>query len=151
MNTNNWLAISFLAIGLLLSVKATAGPVVIGDDPGGSVVQYLQDVEQHRANGDRVEIRGNYCMSSCTLYLGLENVCILPGTTFGFHGPSSPIYGIALSQRKFAYWSSVMAKRYPEPLRAWFLREGRYKTVGFYEFTGTYLISIGITQCQKTN
>ena len=41
----------------------------------------------------------------------------------------------------------VMAAHYPEPLKSWFLKKGRYLTVGFYKYSGRQLINIGIREC----
>lgn len=81
------------------------------------------------------------------MYLGLGSTCVAPNTVFGFHGPSSRMYGISLPPDVFEHWSSVMASHYPEPLRSWFLKKGRYLTVGFYKYSGRQLINMGIREC----
>ncbi len=126
---------------------AAAGAFVVRDDPGGNVALRVREVEALRAKGTRVEIRGNYCMSSCTLYLGLANLCISPHTKFGFHGPSSQVYGLALPPEEFEHWSRVMAAHYPRKLRGWYLREGRNRIMGFYEISGRELIRMGVRRC----
>ncbi len=128
---------------------ATNRAVIIQNDRGGAVIERLEIIQQYRASNTRVEIRGDYCLSSCTMFLGLPNICIAPDTVFGFHGPSSRIYGIALSAESFNHWSQIMADQYPEPLKAWFLRKGRHRIVGFLEFSGAELINMGIQQCTE--
>lgn len=142
-----------LGLCLLLLVaggdRAAAGPqtMVVRDDPGGSLEDRLRTLAGLRRQGTQVQIRGGYCMSACTMYLGLDNICISPNTVFGFHGPSSPLYGIALPPEKFEYWSHVMAAHYPAQLRGWYLREGRRIIVGFHEIPGHELIRMGVPRC----
>ncbi|RMD89196.1 MAG: hypothetical protein D6811_12690 [Alphaproteobacteria bacterium] len=129
-----------------LPVQA-AERLVVTDDPGGELPGRVAEIARLRAARTAVEIRGRFCLSACTLYLGLPDVCVSPRTQFGFHGPSSPIYGIALPPRQFEHWSRVMAAHYPPPLRQWFLREGRRVTMGFLRLSGSELIAMGIAAC----
>lgn len=129
---------------------ATGHSVIIQDDRGGAVIERVRIIENYRQTGTRVEIRGDYCLSACTLYLGLPDTCVAPETVFGFHGPSSPVYGVSLAPQTFDRWSRVMAEHYPKPIRAWFLREGRHRTVGFYNYSGSDLIRMGIKRCANS-
>ncbi|MEE9428107.1 MAG: hypothetical protein V3V25_08170 [Paracoccaceae bacterium] len=128
--------------------SATNKTIIVHDDRGGGVVERARLIQTYQTDGIRIEIRGNYCLSACTMYLSLRETCVLPKTKFGFHGPSSRLYGISLSPDSFEHWSQVMARHYPEPLRTWFIDEGRYRTVGFYEFSGRDLINMGISRCK---
>ncbi len=147
------LGIVFLTFVLTISMGVqpagalTNDTLVVRDDAGGSVVKRAALIQTYKENGTRVELRGNYCMSACTMYLGLKNTCVAPNTIFGFHGPSSRSYGISLSAVAFERWSTVMADHYPEPLRTWYLKNGRNRTVGFYRFSGSDLIKLGIARC----
>lgn len=86
-------------------------------------------------------------MSACTMYLDLSNMCVSRNVTFGFHGPSSKYYGVALPPAEFERWSRVMANHYPQPLRNWYMQTGRNITVGFYKMSGRDLIRMGIPEC----
>jgi hypothetical protein len=145
------LLILVLATGTVFSGTyaglAKARTVVVVDDRGGSVVQRVRLIKKYKDNGTRVEIRGEYCLSACTMYLSLRQTCVAPETDFGFHGPSSRLYGIALSSGAFERWSRLMADYYPEPLRAWFLKTARHRIVGFYTVKGSDLIAMGIRSC----
>ncbi len=127
---------------------ATNHTVVIRNDVGGGVMERAKLIQTYQKNGTRIEIRGQFCMSACTMYLRLHDTCVTPNTVFGFHGPSSQVYGIALSSASFDRWSRVMADHYPEPLRSWFLQEGRHRIVGFHQFSGHDLIGFGVPRCQ---
>ncbi|MFV2034775.1 MAG: hypothetical protein ACC631_06655 [Halocynthiibacter sp.] len=119
--------------------------VVVSNDRGGLVGRRAEQIETIRATRQRVEIRGRICLSSCTMYLGLPNTCISPDTSFGFHGPS--FYGTALSPADFEYWSAVIASYYPQPLRDWYMREGRTRISNYFRISGRELIRMGIKQC----
>ncbi|MGJ8584381.1 MAG: hypothetical protein ACSHXD_09840 [Marinosulfonomonas sp.] len=143
-------AILTVMIGLFCGslLHAAPGKLIVKDDPGGSIRQRVELISSLSRSKTFVEIRGRYCFSACTLYLALGRTCVLDTTIFGFHGPASRIYGFSLPPKDFEYWSNVMANHYPEPLRSWFLKTGRFRTVGFYEITGAQLIEYGIPQCK---
>jgi hypothetical protein len=121
------------------------GITIIGNDRGGLVGERAQVVDSLRASGQRIEIRGTLCYSACTMYLGAGDVCVSPQTTFGFHGPSRN--GTPLSPDRFEHWSLVMARYYNEPLRQWFMAEGRYAQQDVYRLSGQQLIDLGYAQC----
>lgn len=131
----------------MVATPVFSSVLVIGNDRGGGVIERVQRVRDIRAAGTRIEIRGEYCLSACTMYLGLENTCVTPETVFGFHGPSSPYYGISLDPATFERWSLVMADHYPEPIRGWFLEQGRHRIVGFHRYSGADLINLGVARC----
>jgi len=140
------LAVAFF-VAQPLPVKGGLVPLIIRDDPGGDISARADQIRNLRQSGRRVEIKGAFCLSACTMYLGLANLCIAPNVRFGFHGPGSAHYGIALARAEYEHWSRVMASFYPPDLRKWFMQTGRTITVGFYEFSGRDLIKTGIAQC----
>ena len=119
--------------------------IVVGNDRGGYVGARAQEISRIVASGSRVEIRGNICLSACTMYLGAGNVCVTPTTTFGFHGPSAN--GRPLPPDRFDHWSRVMARYYQEPIREWFMSSARYQQNGYYRISGSQLIRLGYTSC----
>ncbi|AJE46075.1 hypothetical protein [Celeribacter indicus] len=120
--------------------------IVIGNDRGGSVRARVGEIQQIMRLGQRVEIRGRRCMSSCTMFLGLRDLCVSPRTVFTFHGPS--YYGRTLSPAEFESWSRVIAAHYPEPLRSWYLSTGRTRIWNGYEMSGAELARYGIALCR---
>jgi hypothetical protein len=142
-------------LALCLAVAATPVPslaqavpaqtVVVENDRGGLLAERLREIARLRQSGARVEIRGRVCLSSCTMYLAVPDICVDPDVTFGFHGPSS--YGRPLSPARFETWSQIMASHYPETLRRWFLSVARYRTSGYYRVSGAQLISMGTPRC----
>ena len=139
-----------LAAPVALAVMAgpaaaqSGGTMVVNADRGGYIGQRSAEIRFLRATGQRVEVRG-LCLSACTMYLSLPNMCVAPDARLGFHGPSRN--GRALAPVEFDHWSEVMAESYREPLLSWFMNEGRYRTSGYYEFTGAALIRMGYPAC----
>lgn len=136
-----------LALASLLPATAFARitvPLVVTQDRGGVIRNRVNEIKTLNDNGDAVELRGT-CLSSCTLYLGVDHSCVASDAVFGFHGPSR--YGAALSDQGFHYWSEVMAAHYREPLKSWFLKTGRYELKNYYKLTGAQLISLGYRAC----
>lgn len=157
----SWMAAGFVGLCLGLTIgtvplsgaqKVSArerplhvGPVkVVHADPGGPLEQRHSEVRALQASGDRVELRG-ICNSACTMYLGLDNVCIDRGASFGFHGPSS--YGRPLPASEFERWSQIMARNYREPLKSWFLDTARHDIAGHKRLSGGELIRMGYPEC----
>ena len=128
-----------------LPVGAGSQVVIVQNDFGGRIERRIERVDQLRARGDRVEIRGQFCLSACTLFLGSDDICIEPETIFGFHGPS--LWGLPLDQTSFEYWSRVVASYYPAPLRTWYLDVARYRVNGHYRISGRQLIDLGVPRC----
>jgi len=139
-------ALAALAPPAPAGAQAARAVYRVAGDPGGPVEDRIALIERLRASGTRVEITGG-CWSSCTMFLSLSGTCVTPGAQFGFHGPGSPVYGVALAPERFERYSRLMADYYPEPLRSWFLAEGRNITVGFTRFRGSDLIRMGIRAC----
>lgn len=125
--------------------RQKSSTIVVRNDEGGVLPTRIREIADLRARGQRVELRGRYCLSACTLYIGLPGVCVSPGTRFGFHGPS--LYGRPLGRKAFEKWSRAMAAHYPAPVRDWFLREARYELTGFINLSGRDLIRMGVRQC----
>ncbi|MGR3343179.1 MAG: hypothetical protein ACU0DI_08155 [Paracoccaceae bacterium] len=144
--------LAVLCLGLLVPANfpvhaAGSRTIVVLNDRGGSVIERARLIQQYKSAGTRLEIRGKFCLSACTMFLGLSSACVASNTVFGFHGPSSRIYGIGLRPEVFEHWSRIMADHYPEPLKSWFLDIGRHRTVGFHIYNGSQLIGMGIKSC----
>jgi len=142
-----------LAFGIMLTVSTEAvaqvssetGAIVIGNDRGGLIRERLLRISSLRHSGTPVRIEGDFCYSSCTLYLGLEQTCVRPTTTFGFHGPS--FGGRPMPAPDFEYTSQIMATYYPPAIRDWFLNEARHEIRAVARVSGAELIRHGIRAC----
>lgn len=118
--------------------------LVVKVDRGGKLGQRARKIAALRATGERVELRGT-CLSACTMYLDLPGACVGPEAVFGFHGPSRD--GRPLPALEFEHWSKLMAAHYREPLRGWFMSEGRFRTAGYFRISGAELIRMGYPAC----
>ena len=127
------------------SATSSSAVMIVGNDQGGLVSRRAEEISRILSQGTHVEIRGQVCNSACTMYLGMPDTCVMPQTSFGFHGPSH--YGRRLSDRDFEYWSQVIADHYPDPLRNWYLTEGRTRISDYFRISGTELIRLGVQQC----
>jgi hypothetical protein len=152
MSFHRNIKIFILAVSTILS-NTPAGPaqaqglgaLIIRNDLGGRIDVRAQEIARLRAEGRPVELRGEACVSACTMYLGLDDVCVDPRTTFGFHGPSS--YGIPMAPEYFEYWSQFLAGYYKKPLSDWFMSTARYELHAIYNVSGKELIRLGYEPC----
>lgn len=150
------LAVGALVAGLLVletgAAEAARPPtqqhgaiIVVASDYGGSVRRRFKDVFEINRLGQRVEIRARECVSSCTMLLGANNVCVSPTTTFGFHGPSR--FGSRLTPSEFDAWSKVISANYPAPVKTWYMQEARYAGMNVLRVKGSELIRLGLPRC----
>lgn len=103
-----------LALALVFAPCARAD-VVIRNDPGGVIANYIEKYTAIAARGDRVVIAGG-CNSACTLLLGIvprERVCVRAGARLGFHSASYVFDG-----GYSASGTELMWRHYPERVRA---------------------------------
>ena len=59
-------------------------PVIIREDGGGEVTQYMAKAFEYKIEGRRVEIRGS-CRSACLLALSVPKVCVTEGAVVKAH------------------------------------------------------------------
>lgn len=147
-----WIALLALCVGFWWMVGSWAfgETVTVHNDPGGSVSQRIAMIRNIDARGDDVRISGQYCASACTMMLGARQVCTDRGVTFGFHGPSAGTYGLSLPPVVFDAQSSLMASYYPEPLKSWFMLEGRWVVFEQTPIPASRLIKLEIVEeCER--
>ncbi len=123
------------------------GIVVIGDDPGGYIDTRLEQIRRLRQTNQPVQIRGSYCNSTCTMFIGLPNACVEPQTEFGFHGPSYS--GRRMPRAEFDHWSRIMAAHYPAQVADWFMETARKRIRGLHTLRGDKLIRMGVARCPR--
>ena len=85
--------------------------IVIQDDRGGLIGDYIAKLMQARTIHARVEIRGK-CFSACTLLAAAPDVCVGPEAEFGFHSTSVPST------------DGVLLAYYPAPIKEWLRKRG---------------------------
>lgn len=85
--------------------------IIIQDDRGGLIGDYMLRVMQAKAIHAKVEIRGK-CYSSCTLWTSLPDVCVGPQAQLGFHSASIPST------------DGVLIAYYPQSINQWLKKRG---------------------------
>jgi len=143
-----WLRCVILSTIVILLLPANSiaqsitNQIIVGNDFGGLIWNRMVRLRDIEATG---RINGAICYSTCTMYLGLSNVCISPHTVFGFHGPAAN--DRQLNDRDFEYLSTLIASYYPPALRAWYLETGRHSINRVYQIQGSELIRLGLPAC----
>jgi hypothetical protein len=121
MRFRSVIAGAVLLIGGISSASAT---MLISEDRGGQIGQYLQAFAALRSSGEDVVVDGN-CFSACTLVLGLiprERICVTPRARFGFHAAWMPDENgrpVTSPMGTQALWNV-----YPSRVRHWIGRHG---------------------------
>lgn len=119
--------------------------IVVRGDWGGSVRQRYDEIQRINRLGYQIEIRDGMCLSSCTMYLGADRVCVSPEAVFGFHGPYR--FWSKLTQEEFNKWSQVIARHYPPVLQKWYMEKARYQVRPMLRLSGAQLIRLGVPPC----
>jgi len=107
-----------------LSVTSASATMLIAEDRGGQIGQYLQAFASLRSSGERVVVDGN-CLSACTLVLGIvpgERICATQRARFGFHAawmPDREGRPVTSPLGTQALWSI-----YPASVRHWITQHG---------------------------
>ncbi|MDB5597240.1 MAG: hypothetical protein JWM36_4201 [Hyphomicrobiales bacterium] len=138
----------FVPAAVLILSWAAGGPVAaqppVSQDQGGVLRAYAADVA--RLNRARQEKRiAGLCASACTLYLGVDKVCIEPTAQVWFHAAFRP--GDAQPDRA---GSLEMLSYYPLAVRRWAIRSAALEQTGWdpaHRLTGQQLIAMGVRQC----
>jgi hypothetical protein len=133
--------IRFLAAAALCVVASAASAKTVFWDRGGLILAREAEINKIIARGDAVKIVG-LCLSSCTMYLSMPNVCVSRGAVLMFHGPYVPNKVLPADQYIFAV--NWMAEFYPPPIADWFRMIGHD---GDFWTTGQVLIDLGVTDC----
>jgi hypothetical protein len=112
------------AVMLIGGSSSASAAMLISEDRGGQIGQYLQAFAAVRASGEKVVIDGN-CFSACTLVLGLvprERICATSRARLGFHAAWMPDENgrpVTSQMGTQALWAI-----YPGKVRSWISRKG---------------------------
>jgi hypothetical protein len=110
------------AAALVLVPLAAQATVVIRDDRGGALGDYLARFAAVRDSGDRVVIDGR-CYSACTIVIALvpaERICVTSRARLGFHAARAQTERLAVNEPA----TEVMMSLYPPPIKDWLARRG---------------------------
>ena len=112
------------AMLLISGVSSASATMLISEDRGGQIGQYLQAFATLRTSGENVVIDGN-CFSACTLVLGLiprERICATTRARLGFHAawmPDESGRPVTSPMGTQALWNI-----YPHKVRSWIGKHG---------------------------
>ncbi|QQG37832.1 MAG: hypothetical protein HYS26_04385 [Candidatus Kaiserbacteria bacterium] len=133
--------------GLLLaalSATPSNATVVITNDPGGRIEDYVKRLSSLRAQGEEFIIDGP-CISACTLIVAiipLKRVCATGRSTLGFHAAWNP--GWFGQQVPNAEATRALMKRYPRHVRRVIAKNGGLTSKMFFVSAA----EVGISQCR---
>ncbi len=122
--------------------------VWIVSDRGGEIVQYMVEFTALERSGARVIIDGP-CDSACTLILGIipsARLCVTARASFGFHAAwRLDDHGRQIDSPA---GTRFLISTYPEPVRAWIVKNGGLKSRTIY-LTGNGLAAMDRQICME--
>jgi hypothetical protein len=127
---------------LLVSASAMAGNNA-GYEMGGQFARFDPVVSQYNQSGELFKIEG-HCQSSCTLFLGIRNVCIDRGATLLFHA------GHDRNKNVTASATGHLLAAYNGRLRNFVTANHYMDTLEFHSISGADMIQkFGYRACSK--
>jgi hypothetical protein len=111
-------------VSTALTVTSASATVIISDDIGGKVQDYMARFRQVRDSGESVVIAGT-CVSACTMVLGLvpsDRICATHNAVLGFH--AAWMFDNSGKRVVSASGTQDLMKTYPAPVRAWIAQRG---------------------------
>jgi hypothetical protein len=130
------------AILLLFSTSAMAGTNA-GYEMGGKYARFDPVVSQYNQSGELFRIEG-HCQSSCTLFLGIRNVCIDRNATLLFHSAHDNNRNVSPSL------TTHMLSAYNASLRNYVTANHYMDTLEFHAISGRDIIrKFGYRECPK--
>jgi hypothetical protein len=127
---------------LLFSTSAMAGNNA-GYEMGGKFARFDPVVSQYNQSGELFRIEG-HCQSSCTLFLGIRNVCIDRNATLLFHAAHDRSRNVSASL------TSHMLGAYHASLRDYVTANHYMDTLAFHSISGRDMIQkFGYRECPK--
>jgi hypothetical protein len=111
---------------------------------GGSITRFKAVVDHYNTTGERFRISGE-CRSTCTMFLGIRNVCVEPSARLYFHA------GHVTGDRQHMLGSATTAMlvQYNDALRSFVQSNGYITKPEFSVITGSDLIrKFGYPSCK---
>jgi hypothetical protein len=132
-----------VAAMLLMSTTSAVAGTSAGFGMGGRYARFDPVVSQYNQSGELFRIEG-HCQSSCTLFLGIRNVCIDRNATLLFHAAHDR------SQNVSASLTSHMLGAYNASLRDYVTAHHYMDTLAFHSISGRDMIrKFGYRECSK--
>jgi hypothetical protein len=130
------------AMLLMFSTSAMAGNNA-GYEMGGNYGRFDPVVSQYNQSGELFRIEG-HCQSSCTLFLGIRNVCIGRNATLLFHAAHDR------SKNASPSLTTHMLDAYNASLRGYVTAHHFMDTLEFHAISGGDMIrKFGYRECSR--
>ena len=124
MQTTKWaLLIALVFAGFSCNADRAKSEVLIKNDGGGDIPQYIAKYLNLQLSGERVVIDGD-CLSACTLALGLlaqDRRCFTNKARLGFHAAYTESGALRIRN---PFGTDVFWLVYPPEIRRWISRHG---------------------------
>lgn len=124
MRATKWaLLISLVLAAIFCSAGRSKSTVIIKDDGGGDIYEYVAKYLSLQWSGERVVIDGE-CLSACTLALGLlskEQRCFTANARLGFHAAYTES---GKAQIGNPIGTDIFWLTYPAEIRRWIADHG---------------------------
>jgi len=134
--------VGVVTLSLLTSLPALAVGSSTPYGRGGWFAQFDPIVQQYNQSGEQFRIEG-HCQSSCTLFLGIRNVCIVRSARLLFHA------GHDRSRNVSASATSHLMSAYNSGLRAYLVANHVMETLTFRTISGRDMIAkFGYRECR---
>ena len=133
---------ALIAVLLLFKTPARAGTNA-GFEMGGRYARFDPVVSQYNQSGELFRIEG-HCQSSCTLFLGIRNVCVDRNATLLFHAAHDRSRSVSPSL------TTHMLGAYNASLRDYVTANRFMDTLAFHSISGRDMIrKFGYRECPK--
>jgi hypothetical protein len=133
---------ALVAMLLLFATPAISGTNA-GYEMGGRYARFDPVVSQRNQSGELFRIEG-HCQSSCTLFLGIRNVCVDRNATLLFHAAHDRSRNVSPSL------TSHMLGAYNARLRHYVAANHYMDTLEFHSISGSDMIrKFGYRECPK--
>jgi hypothetical protein len=133
----------FLGIILIASLSSSAfAGTSAGYGMGGPFAPYERIIAQENASGELFRIQG-HCQSSCTMFLGIRNVCVERSANLLFHaGKQRGVVTPAATARMTVMYNSALRN---------YVESNHYMdTLTFHTIPGRMIIdSFGYRECPR--
>ena len=127
----------------LLGASTVHAGTSAGYGGGGQFVRFDPVVAQHNSSGELFRIVG-HCQSACTLFLGIQNVCVNRNASLLFHAGHDKQKNISIQ------YTNHMMNAYNSKLRSYLSSGGYMNTLAFHTISGSDMISrFGYRECPK--
>jgi hypothetical protein len=137
--------VSITALLLICAAPTTttADGTSAGFEWGGHFRRFDPTVTQYNQSGELFRIEG-HCQSSCTLFLGIRNVCVSRRATLLFHAAHD------WSNNVSPPMTEHMLAAYNEKLRTYLVSHHYMETLAFHAISGSDLIDkFGYRECPR--